>query len=338
MSRNATDSVVTHRVLITGQSMVDEAMDILAKRASYRLTSSYPPTDKIVAMAKESAIDGMIAWQGQITREALTASPNLKVVVKHGVGVDNIDVTAATELGIPVCITAEANYNSVAEHALAMMFALAKCLFAHDRRLHTGVWDKYGDMTTDLSGKRLGLVGLGRIGWRLAEVVHPLGMKVIGYDPHLPEDRVAEQVHRVNSLEVLLEESDFVSVHCAKTPETVGLIGEKAFKMMKPTAVLINTARGGIVDESALARALDAGMIAGAGLDCFETEPLSPDHPLLAFQDRVIMTPHIAGDSKEALFRTGTHAATILLNYLDGKELPPGVLLNPGALNSGTAR
>ncbi len=321
-----------YRVLITGPPLQDKAMATLQKRASCRSTPLYPTLDQIAAMAAEDRIEGLIVRQGDITREVLEASTNLRVIVKHGVGVDNIDVEAATELGIAVCITANANFNSVAEHALAMMFALAKHLCLFDRQIHGGLWKKGSILGTELLEKCLGIIGIGRIGKRLAELVQPLNMTVIGYDPYLPENWSHEKIRRIGSLEEILREADFVSMHCPKTPETTNIIGEKEFKIMKPTAVLINTARGGIIDEWALVKALQEGQIRGAALDCFSMEPLPSNHPLTTIQDRLVLTPHAAGGTEESRVRMGVDAVRMLLDHLDGKKLAPGELINPGAL------
>lgn len=322
-----------YRVLITGMSIATEALEILEKSVSVRTTPSYPESKTIAAMAAEDCVDGLIVrGGGQISREVIVASPNLKIIVKHGVGVDNIDVEAATDLGIPVCITLNASYQSVAEHALSMMFALAKNLPFLDRRIRSGFWDKASNRGTELFGKCLGIIGAGRIGRRLAELVQPFKMNIIGYDPFLPDNRFPEHIRQVVNLEELLREADFISIHCPKTPETIKMIGENELKIMKPTAILINTARGGIIDESALIRVLEDGKLRGAGLDCFENEPLPTDSPLVSLQDRLIMTSHIGGGTQEALVRMGIDAVNTLLDYLDGKELVPAGIINQAAL------
>lgn len=322
----------TYRVLVTGPLMAAEALSILEKRASWRVIPSPPQPGQIAAMAAEDGVNGIIVRQGRIGREELKASPNLRIVVKHGVGVDNIDLEAATKLGIPVCITPHANYRSVAEHALALMFALSRNLTLHDRRMRAGVWNKMADQGLDLSGKCLGIIGVGRIGKRLAELVLPLEMEVLGYDSFLPADQFPAHIHRVERLECLLRRADFVSIHCPKTPATDKLVGDEEFGLMKETAVLINTARGGIVVEAALIRSLEKGVIGGAGLDCFETEPLPEDSPLLRLDGRLIMTPHVGGVTRESLARMGSDAVDTLLNFLDGKNLSPEVVVNPGIL------
>jgi D-3-phosphoglycerate dehydrogenase len=320
------------RVLITG-SLADEAMGMLEGKIAYRCCEQYVESDRLAAMAAEDGIHGLIVRIGRVTREVLAASPNLKIIVKHGVGVDNIDVEAATELGIPVCITANANYESVAEHALALMFALSKNLFFLDSRMRRGAWEKFSSRSIELYGKCLGLVGVGRIGRRLAELVQPLQMRVVGLDPYLPEARFPRLVRRVGALQEVLREADFLSLHCPKTKDTVGLIGEKEFRLMKSSACIINTARGGIIDEPALVRALQEERILGAGLDCFEKEPVASDHPLLSLGN-VILTPHIAGASREAFVRMGIEAVEILSGYLVSGKLDSDVVLNPRVLHS----
>jgi len=255
----------------------------------------------------------------------------MQIVVKHGVGVDNIDVAAATELGIPVAITARANFESVSEHALAMMLALAKALPRHDRRTRQGAWEKQA-IGTELLGKTLGLVGVGRTGRRLAELVQPLRMTVLGFDPYLPADRFPAGVRPVAALPELLAASDFVSVHCPLTPETRNLLGEAELRQMKPDAILVSTARGGIVNEAALARALQEDWIRAAGMDVFETEPVPTDLELLQIEERLLVSPHVAGVTQEAHLRMGTDAVEIVLQCLAGRGIDPDVWLNRAAL------
>jgi len=284
-------------------------------------------------MAAEGGVDGLIVRQGQITEDVLRASPHLKVVVKHGVGVDNIDIEAASDLGIPVCITPFANYEAVAEHTLALMFSLARNLINHDQRLHKGIWEKMADQGCELLGKYLGIIGLGRIGYRLAELVEPLGMHVSAFDPYLDQRSFPKNIIRVDTLPELLKEADFISLHCPKTAETTNMIGEEELELMKPTAILINTARGGIVDESALIRSLLAGTIGGAALDCFDREPLPLHSPLLTIHSRLLLTPHIGGVTHESMVRMGTDAVLTLLAVLDGKRIEHDVVVNRDKLH-----
>jgi D-3-phosphoglycerate dehydrogenase len=324
----------TYRVLITSPYIVDEAVEVLEKRCSLHKAPPQSQPAQIVELASRLSIDGMIVRQGLISKEVLSASPNLRIVVKHGVGVDNIDISAATELGIPVCITPGANYQSVAEHALAMILALSKNLFFKDSQIRDGIWDKVSNPATELYKKCLGIIGIGRIGRRLAELVQPLEMNIIGYDPYLPENLYPAIIQKVEDLKELLRKADFISLHCPKSIETINMIGEEELKIIKPTAILINTSRGGIIDELALARAMEGGRIGAAGLDCFTNEPIPSHHPLLSIKERLIMTPHVAGATEEALVRMGKEAAHILINYLEKRELDPDVLMNRRVLCS----
>jgi D-3-phosphoglycerate dehydrogenase len=318
-----------YKILATWPPMATEAISLLEAKASVSVTPAAPKPEQIAKMASEKSVHGIIVRQGKITKEVLNASPNLKIISKHGVGIDNIDIEAASEMGIPVCITPNANYNSVAEHAFAMMFALAKNIGLHNRRIREGVWDKTSNRGIEIYGKCLGIIGVGRIGKRLSEIAKPHKMKILGFDPLLSKDIFPAEIEAVDTLEELISEADFISIHCPKTPDTIGMIGENEFKLMKPIAILINTARSGIVDESDLIQALESGSLGGAGIDCFETEPLVNDSPFLAIKDKLIMTPHIGAVTEEALVRMGTEAVENIISYLDGEKLSSDVVVNP---------
>ena len=239
---------------------------------------------------------------GQGTRRMMEGCPRLKVMARHGVGVDNIDVAAATELGVQVVYTPLANLESVAEHAIGMMLGLAKNIVRCDRAMRRRDWDARAGMHgIEVRGKTLGIVGAGRIGTRLAEIAsRGLGMRV-RYCDVIPNAKLDDEVQAVRcDLETLLRESDFVSLHVPLLASTRYLIGERELRLMKPGAFLLNLSRGPVVDERALVEALRAGTIAGAGLDVFEQEPLPADSPLLEMEN-VILTPHNASHTAEAL-------------------------------------
>jgi len=322
-------------ILATWPPMIEEVRIELDSKVNLCITEPNPSSKDIAQLAKEKSISAMIVRQGKITREVLTASPDLKVISKHGVGIDNIDIDAATELGIPVCITPDANYNSVAELVFCMMMVLVRNLFIHNQRVKKGIWDKVSDTGMELQGKCLGIIGLGKIGQQLARFMSPHQVKVISYDPFVKPTDIPEFIEVVDTKETLLQQADFISIHCPKTPDTIGMIGEKEFNIMKSNAVLINASRGGLVDESALIQALRSGTIKGAGLDCFEHEPVTSSNPLLQYQEQnLIMTPHIGGATKDALIRMGKEAADNVLSHLEGKILPMNVLVNPEVLNT----
>ena len=268
----------------------------------------------------------------RLTADMIAAAPRLRVVGRHGVGYDNVDVAAATARRIPVVYTPEANSESVAQHALGLMVALSKELVAGDRLLRRG---DYGTRHTlrgvELAGRTLGIVGCGRIGARLAQMARAaFDMRILAFDPYLDPSRAAALgIELVSDLPALLRPADVVSVHTPLTPATVGLIGADELALMQPTAYLINTSRGGVIDEPALAAALRAGQLAGAGLDVLEQEPPPPDHPLLTLEN-VILTPHSATQTEEALRRTSEHVSAGVLAVLRGQR--PQWCVNPEVL------
>ncbi len=268
----------------------------------------------------------------------MDAAPCLRVLSRIGVGYDNIDVAAATARGILVCYTPQAPTISTAEHAVALLFAVAKTICIGDRdaragRWHAQFWTLKG---MELDGRTLGLVGAGRIGARVALVARAVGMRVLVFDPYLDAMRAAELgLERSDSLEALLRESDAVSLHAPATPETRHMIDAVRLAQMKPGALLINTARGSLVDEDALVAALRSGHLGGAGLDVFDREPIAPDHPLLQL-DNVVLTDHIASHTwagHHRLYETAVHQA---LQALRG-ERPEG-LLNAQVLGKADGR
>jgi D-3-phosphoglycerate dehydrogenase len=260
----------------------------------------------------------------------IARAPHLLAACSTGAGFDVIDVDACTASGIIVCHQSGTNKEAVAEHALGMMLALSKKFAQADKALRRGAGqDRFALTGRDIRGKTLGIVGLGQIGTRLAELCNGLfGMTVLACDPHLDAAEVAARGATKVALEELLERSDFVSVHTPRNAETLGMFGAAQFARMKPSAYFIQTARGGIHDEAALAAALAEGRIAGAGLDVFAQEPPPPDHPLLGFEN-VIASPHNAGITEEALHDMALGAAEQWIAIFRG-EVPPR-LVNPEA-------
>ncbi len=322
----------TWKILVTGPPLCSEAMNLLKAKAEVITIPPYSPPEKIAKAANEQEIDALIVRMGKINREVLAASPKLKVVVKHGIGVDNIDISAATELGLPVLITPEANFQSVAEHTVGLIFAVVKDLVHLDRRLRAGNWDKVRYEGKELYHKSLGLIGMGRIARRVSELLAPLEMDMFAYDPYILDKDFPKKVRRMDSLPELLSKADIVSIHCPLTEETYHLIGENELRMMKSTAYLINTARGGIVDEKALIHALKEGWIKGAALDTFEKEPPPLENPLWKQTQNLVVTPHIGGATTESLTRMGIAAAEMALSILEGKEINRKALVNPSVI------
>lgn len=257
--------------------------------------------------------------------------PNLLAMSSTGAGYDYIDVDACTAAGVLVCNQGGTNTEAVAEHALGMMLALSKRIGLADKALRRpgAAVDRYALQGNDIHGKTVGIIGIGTIGRRFAELCHGLfGMEVLAYDPYVGTEEIARRHARKVDLPELLSRCDYISVHCPRSKETLNMLGAKEFALMKPTAYFINTARGGIHDEDALAAALHDRRIAGAGVDVFLKEPPPPEHPLLAL-DNVLATPHTAGITEEALRQMSVSAADQWVELLNGRA-PPRIV-NPEA-------
>lgn len=259
----------------------------------------------------------------KVTAASLEGADDLLVIGRAGIGVDNVDVAAATDHGIVVMNTPESGAVTTAEHAVAMMLSLARRIPAADRLLHEGRWEKKGLTGVEITGKTLGLIGLGRIGRVVADRSRGLKMRVLAYDPHVPEDRVPEGVVLV-TLARCLSESDFVSIHVPLLDDTRHLLDRAAFAQMKHGSRLIHCARGGVVDEEALLEALERGQVAGAALDVFEKEPLDPDHPLLAHPN-VVFTPHVGASTEEARRAVACDMAQQVVTCLDTGTVVNGI-------------
>jgi D-3-phosphoglycerate dehydrogenase len=260
--------------------------------------------------------EAIVVGVQRITREMLQNS-SVKIIAKHGVGVDNIDLEAATELGIPVTVTPNANAVSVAELTIGFIFALSKKLID----LHNNLYQKrqfVSNVGLELHGKILGIVGFGSIGKEVAKRALCLGMRVLVYDPYVEESNLRELGVEKTELDALLRQSDFVSLHVPLNESTRHLIDREKISLMKRTAYLINTARGGVVDEKALAEALKSGQIAGAALDVFDVEPLPADSPFFDCPN-VIMTPHVGAHTYEAILRMNMMAAESIVDFFNGK-------------------
>jgi len=273
----------------------------------------------------QAVIVRVVKLPGDVIREA----KELKIIAKHGVGYDNIDVKVATERGIIVTNTPTANSQSVAEHALALLLAVARRIgdFSRDVALKR-LQPQKAYQGNELSGKVMGVIGVGGAGLRLARLTeNGLGMRVIGFDPY--KDPWPEGIEHMRSLDDLLAQADFVSIHVPLTTETRHLINASALAKMKRTAILVNTARGGIVEEAALGEAVRDGRIAGAGLDVIEDEPMKADHPLAGLPT-ILLTPHMAGVTEEAMMRMAQNAAEDVLRVLRGER--PKYPVNPEVL------
>lgn len=272
----------------------------------------------------DAALDPGAPW----SHDRMDLAPRLKVLSRIGVGYDNIDVSAATERGITVCYTPNGPTRSTAEHAVALIFSAAKTVAYADRDMRAGRWHSnfFGLKGMELQDRILGLVGLGRIGLQVARIMQAIGMHIIAIDPVLNEQQALEiGIQKIDSLEELLGRADVVSLHAPSTPATRHLINAVTLSQMKRGSILINTARGSLVDEVALANALKTGHLASAGLDVFEKEPIALDNPLLRLEN-VVLTDHIASHTWEGHHRLYTMAVHHALQALRGER--PDCLLN----------
>ena len=294
----------------------EKAIEVLKEAGFDVLYEEYPDEERLVQLVGDvEAI--IVRSKPKVTRKVIKAAPKLKVIGRAGVGLDNIDLEAAKERGIKVVNSPGASSRSVAELAIALTFAVARKIAFADRKMREGVWAKKQAMGIELEGKTIGVVGFGRIGYEVAKIAHALGMRVLLYDPYPNEERAKEVGGTFASLEDLLRESDVVTLHVPLVESTYHLINEERLKLMKKTAILINAARGAVVDTDALVKALKEGWIAGAGLDVYEEEPLPKDHPLTEL-DNVVLTPHIGASTEEAQMRAGVQVAEQIVEILKG--------------------
>ncbi len=282
----------------------------------------------LATIAREA--DALICQRARITREVISHLRRCRIIVRYGVGIENVDVEAATEQGIVVSNVPDYCVEEVADHTIALLLTLARGLFYFDRRLRVGDWDDtVGHLTLRrLRGRILGLIGFGRIGRAVASRARAFGLRVLAYDPYLSPNKLKSSVRMVN-LDELLKTSDYVSLHVPETHETLRLIGERELRLMRREARLINTARGAVVDEEALKRAIAEGWIAGAGLDVSVAEPITAGHPLLDLPNTAV-TPHVAYFSRESLAEVQIKAAKEVARALLGRH--PRSVVNPEVL------
>jgi D-3-phosphoglycerate dehydrogenase len=288
--------------------------------------------DRAALLPALTDVDAVIVRSStQIDAEALAHAPNLRVVARAGVGLDNVDVDAATKAGVMVVNAPSSNVISAAEHAVGLLLAVARNVPQAMASLKAGEWKRSQFTGAELYQKVAGILGLGRIGALVAQRLAAFGMQVIAYDPYVPTGRAAQLGVRLVSLEELLAEADFISVHLPRNAETAGLIGERELRLAKPGVRIINAARGGIVDENALALALKDGRVAGAGVDVFATEPCT-DSPLFGFPT-VVVTPHLGASTHEAQEKAGTQVAKSVRLALAGEFVPDAVNVQGGAVH-----
>jgi D-3-phosphoglycerate dehydrogenase len=289
-------------------------------------------TDRSALLPALAGVDAVIIRSAtRMDAEALAHAPDLRVVARAGVGLDNVDVEAATAAGVMVVNAPASNVVSAAEHAVGLLIAVARNVPQAMASLKAGEWKRSQFTGSELDQKVAGLLGLGRIGELVAQRLAAFGMQVVAYDPYVPTARAAQLGVRLVTLEELLAEADFISVHLPKNAETTGLVGERELRLVKPGVRIINAARGGIVDEHALAVALKDGRVAGAGIDVFATEPCT-DSPLFGFPS-VVVTPHLGASTHEAQEKAGIQVARSVRLALAGEFVPDAVNVQGGAVH-----
>lgn len=301
--------------ILVADEISQEGIDILHQAVAVTYEPQISSSDLIATIGDYDAL--LVRSRTKVTPEVIKAGKRLKVVGRAGVGVDNIDLKSATEAGVLVVNSPEGNTASAAEHTLALMFSLARMVPAADQSVKSGKWERSRFTGSELFNKTLGVIGLGKIGSRVAYAALALGMKVIVFDPLVASERASQLNMQSVSLEEIWRRADFITIHTPKTRETTNLISAAVLSRIKPGVRIINTSRGGIIDEAALARAIKEGRVAGAALDVYENEPPSGS-PLLELGEKVILTPHLGASTFEAQFNVAIDLAEQMRDYLSG--------------------
>ncbi len=310
--------------VLVSDSLAPQGLELLeqARGIEVDYAPGLAPAD---LMERIADAEGLVIRSGtKVTRELLERAGKLRVIGRAGIGVDNVDVSAATERGIVVVNTPAGNNVTTAEHAIALLVSLARHVPQATASMKAGKWEKTAFTGMELSNRTLGVLGLGNIGRVVAQLAQGLGMRVIAYDPHLPDEIAAKLDIELLGLEELFSRADAITVHVPKTKETMGLLGADAFAKCKHGVLVVNAARGGIVDEAALLTALDSGQVGGAALDVFEKEPPASDHPLVQ-HPKVICTPHLGASTEQAQLNVAIQVAEQVRDYLLDGEIRNGI-------------
>ncbi len=313
-----------YRIVITDcdHGSIEEEKMVLSRIGAQLILAQIREEEDLVRVCHEA--DGLINQYALLTRRVLEQLPKCKVVARYGVGVDSIDLQAATELGIIVANVPDYCIEEVASHTVALILTLMRKTAFFDRRVKSNQWDfRQGMPIARMRGKTLGLIGSGKIGLQTARMISPFGVGVIAYDPFLKE---APEGVQLKEFDTVLRSSDILSIHCPLNESTRHLIGEREFKMMEKRPLLINTSRGPIVNEKALIRALQEGLISGAGLDVLEKEPPDPDNPLLKMEN-VVLSPHVGFYSDDSIRELKRRTAENVSSVLQGEW--PRSVVNP---------
>ena len=311
----------------------EAGLEVLKSASGFTFTDASGPAADAYAAHMETA-DALLIRTQPLTAAMIGRAPKLRIVSRHGVGYDTVDVPALNARGIPLCIVGDVNSRAVAEHTLMLMLSVARRTVAFDTATRTGDWKRRNTFeTTELDGKTLLLAGFGRIGRRVAELSKAFGMTVAAFDPFVPAEAFAKAgVAHVTDLAGALPSADFLSVHIPMSGGKA-LVGAEGLATMKPTAIVINTARGGLIEEAALDAALKSGRLAGAGMDVFVEEPPKADHTLLA-NPRVTLSPHSAGLTAECARRMAISSAQNIVDFFAGK-LDRGLVVNAEKVGPG---
>jgi len=305
-------------------------IDILSQVAQVDVRTGLPPEQLKQIIGEYDAL--MIRSGTTVTADIIEAADKLRIIGRAGVGVDNVDVPAATKRGVIVVNSPEGNTIAAAEHALALMLSLSRHVPHAHASTMAGGWDRKKYVGNELYKKKLGVVGLGKIGSHVARVAKAMGMDVMAYDPFVSAERAQQMQVRLMQLPALFAEADYVSLHLPRTPDTENLVNAELLRTMKPTARIVNCARGGIIDEAAIAAAVEQGVIAGAALDVYAKEPLEADSPLRSVSERLILTPHLGASTEEAQENVAIDVAEQIRDVLLG--LPARSAVNIPGLNA----
>lgn len=323
------------RVLVT-EEIAESGLEILREAGhEVEVRTGIDRHSLLGAVADASAI--IVRSGTNVDAEVISAASSLRVIGRAGIGVDNIDLEAATKRGIVVVNAPQSNTLSAAEHTMALMLALCRRIPEADRSMHRGEWNRSSFVGMELADKTLGIVGLGRIGSLVAQRSLAFGMRLVAYDPYVSPDRARQMSVELVSLEELCSRADVITIHLPKTVETIGLINKDRIALMKPSVRLVNTARGEIIDEDALATALHEGRVAGAAIDVYSKEPPGPNHPLVGAPN-AILTPHLGATTAEAQDKAGKTVAEQVSAVLRGELVPFAVNVEVGREIPETAR
>src|SRR5690606_13325838 len=320
---------VAKPVALIAEPLSPATVEALGSEFDIRTVDGTDRPALLAALADANAV--LIRSATQIDQEALAAAPVLKVVARAGVGLDNVDIKAATAAGVMVVNAPTSNIISAAELTIGHILALARHIPAAHASLAAGQWQRSKFTGVELYEKTVGIIGLGRIGALIAARLQAFGVEIVAYDPYVTEARAQQLGARLLPLDELLAVSDFVTIHMPKTPETTGMIGAAELARMKPTALIVDVARGRLIDEAALADALRSGVIAGAGLDVFGSEP--PADGALIGLPNVVVTPHLGASTDEAQEKAGVSVARSVRLALDGELVPDAVNVAGGVID-----